>query len=217
MAAGMALIAPWSHRVAARSRPAGPLRRVHVAEVGSFTLFSRIASGDQRAVAECLEEFGGLVLALARRWHAEPADAEDAVQEIFIDLWKSAGRYDAAKASPRGFVAMIARRRLIDRARKRGRAPVMVSFPDDFQPVAETADAGEVLERADAARRVLAELTPMQRRMLELTLLEGKTHEEVALETDTPLGTVKSHVRRGLMRARALMGVGATFAAGEVQ
>ena len=130
------------------------------------------------------------------------------MQEIFIDLWKSAGRYDPAKCSPRGFVAMIARRRLIDRARKRGRAPVMVAFPEDFDPAAETTGAAEVLEHGDAARRVLAELTPMQRRMLEMTLLEGKTHEEVALETDTPLGTVKSHVRRGLLRARALMGVG---------
>jgi len=188
-----------------------------VTDTGVFTIFSRIASGDQRAVAECVQEFGGLVQGLARRWHAEPADAEDAVQEIFIDLWKSAGRYDAAKASPRGFVAMIARRRLIDRARKRGRAPEMISFPDDFQPAAETVGASEVLERADAARRVLAELTPMQRRMLEMTLLEGKTHEEVALETDTPLGTVKSHVRRGLMRARALMGVATASAAEEIR
>lgn len=217
MAAGMALNAPWVSRVDSTSRPGRPVRRELVTEAGSFTVFSRIASGDQRAVAECVQEFGGLVQALARRWHAEPADAEDAVQEIFIDLWKSAGRYDAAKASPRGFVAMIARRRLIDRARKRGRAPEMVSFPDDFQPVAETAGASEVLERADAVRRVLAELTPMQRRMLEMTLLEGKTHEEVALETDTPLGTVKSHVRRGLMRARALMGVRTASETEEVQ
>lgn len=217
MGAVLALTAAWSPRNHSSSRPSRPVRRWHVTEVGEFTLFARIAAGDQRAVSDCVQEFGGLVQGLARRWHAEPADAEDAVQEIFIDLWKSAGRYDAAKASPRGFVAMIARRRLIDRARKRGRAPEMVSFPDDFQPVAETAAASEVLERADAARRVLAELTPMQRRMLEMTLLEGKTHEEVALETDTPLGTVKSHVRRGLLRARALMGVTTTSTAEEVR
>lgn len=177
-------------------------------------LFRRIADGDQRAVVECVETFGGLVQALSKRWNHDPADAEDAVQEIFIDLWKSAGRYDREKCSARGFVAMVARRRLIDRARKRGRAPVMVAFPEDFDPAAETTGAAEVLERGDAARRALAELTPMQRRMLEMTLLEGKTHEEVARETDTPLGTVKSHVRRGLLRARALMGIRESNAGG---
>jgi RNA polymerase sigma-70 factor (ECF subfamily) len=208
MAAGLVLTSPWVHRIDPTRQPMWPVRRESVTETGPYTLFSRIAAGEQRAVAECVQEFGGLVHALARRWHAEPADAEDAVQEIFIDLWKSAGRYNAAKASPRGFVAMIARRRLIDRARKRGRAPEMVALPEDFQPAVEAVGASEVLERADAAQRVLAELTPMQRRMLEMTLLEGKTHEEVALETDTPLGTVKSHVRRGLLRARTLMGVG---------
>ena len=81
-------------------------------------------------------------------------------------------------------------------------------MPEDFDAASEATGAADVLEHEDAARRVLAELTPMQRRMLEMTLLDGKTHEEVALETDTPLGTVKSHVRRGLLRARALMGVG---------
>ena len=84
----------------------------------------------------------------------------------------------------------------------------MVAFPDDFDPAAETTGAAEVLEHGDAARRVPAELTPLHRRLPAMTLLEGKTHEEVALETATPLGTVKSHVRRGLLRARALMGVG---------
>ena len=172
------------------------------------TLLERVGSGDSAAVRECIDRFSGLIWSLARRAGMNASEAEDSVQEIFVEIWKSAGRYDAAKCSPRGFVAMIARRRLIDRARKRGRAPVMVAMPDDFDQASETTGAAEVLEHGDAARRVLAELTPMQRRMLEMTLLEGKTHEEVALETDTPLGTVKSHVRRGLLRARALMGVG---------
>ncbi|MBK7596283.1 MAG: sigma-70 family RNA polymerase sigma factor [Gemmatimonadetes bacterium] len=187
-----------------------PAPGVMMGNVDASDLFGRIARGDQRAVADCVQTFGGLVQALAKRWNHDPSDAEDAVQEIFIDLWKSAGRYDPTKCSPRGFVAMIARRRLIDRARRRGRAPVMVAMPDDFDAASEAAGAADVLEHEDAARRVLAELTPMQRRMLEMTLLDGKTHEEVALETDTPLGTVKSHVRRGLLRARALMGVGSS-------
>src|SRR5436190_14026687 len=86
-------------------------------------LLGRVAAGDEAAVRECLARYGGLVWSIARRF--EPSDAEDAVQEIFLDLWKSAARFDRAVASETAFVAMIARRRLIDRRRTRGRRPTL--------------------------------------------------------------------------------------------
>ena len=87
----------------------------------SDSILQRVAAGDTEAVAACIDRFGGLVWSLARRFLDRPTEAEDAVQEIFIELWKSASRFDPSIASETTFVAMIARRRLIDRQRKLGR------------------------------------------------------------------------------------------------
>jgi RNA polymerase sigma-70 factor (ECF subfamily) len=169
----------------------------------------RIAAGDERAVRECVHRYGALVWSLARRWCADRTDSEDAVQEVFIDLWRTAHRFDMTRASEAGWVAMIARRRLIDRARRRQTLPTTEPFPADFDLEDDTsADAESVLDRAtraEQARAVLRALPATQRRLLELSLLDGKTHDEIARETALPLGTVKSHIRRGLLRARAML------------
>ena len=81
-------------------------------------ILPRVAAGEPTALAECMERYGGLVWSIALRLTGSRADAEDAIQEIFIDLWKSAARFDGAVASEKAFVAMIARRRLIDRRRR---------------------------------------------------------------------------------------------------
>ena len=80
-------------------------------------ILHRITQGDQTAVQDCLKKYGGLVWSLARRMSANTDDAEDAVQEIFIDVWKNAARFDESQSSETTFIAMIARRRLIDRLR----------------------------------------------------------------------------------------------------
>lgn len=172
-------------------------------------LLPRIALGDEAAVRECVVRYGALVWSLVRRWSPNTSDAEDAVQDVFIDLWRSAGRFDATRATESGWVAMVTRRRLIDRMRRRQRLPELETLSDVHDVPDEGAeDVAQDLDRAtrlDRARAVLDALPATQRRMLELSLLEGKTHDEIARETDTPLGTVKSHIRRGLKRARDLM------------
>ena len=178
-------------------------------------LLPRIAAGDERAVRDCVARYGALVWSLARRWTPDGGDAEDAVQEIFIDLWRTAARYDSSRTSEAGWVAMIARRRLIDRARKRERLPALESIPDGFDVASESERDLDREWRAEQARAVLRELPPAQRRMLELSLLHGRTHDEIARETETPLGTVKSHIRRGLQRARDLLASRTQDAAGE--
>jgi RNA polymerase sigma factor (sigma-70 family) len=178
-------------------------------------LLPRIAAGDERAVRDCVARYGALVWSLARRWTPDGGDADDAVQEIFIDLWRTAARYDVSRTSEAGWVAMIARRRLIDRARKRERLPALESIPDNFDVASETERDLDREWRAEQARAVLRELPPAQRRMLELSLLHGRTHDEIARETDTPLGTVKSHIRRGLQRARDLLAAQTHDDAGE--
>jgi RNA polymerase sigma factor (sigma-70 family) len=168
-------------------------------------LLPRIAAGDERAVRDCVARYGALVWSLARRWTPDGGDVEDAVQEIFIDLWRTAARYDASRTSEAGWIAMLARRRLIDRARRRERLPALESIPDNYDVASESERDLDREWRAEQARAVLRELPPAQRRMLELSLLHGRTHDEIAKETDTPLGTVKSHIRRGLQRARDLL------------
>ena len=178
-------------------------------------LLPLIAAGDEKAVRDCVERYGALVWSLARRWSAESGDADDAVQEIFIDLWRTAARYDATRITEAGWVAMIARRRLIDRARKRERLPALESIPDGFDVASETERDLDREWRAEQAREILRQLPPAQRRMLELSLVHGRTHDEIARETETPLGTVKSHIRRGLQRARDLLAARTPNDAGE--
>lgn len=168
-------------------------------------LLARIAAGDELAVRECVTRYGSLVWALARRWSPDTRDLEDTVQEVFVDLWRTAARFDPARATEAGWVAMITRRRLIDRMRRRQRAVELEPLPDDFEQIDEREPDFDRQARVEQAHVVLQSLPPAQRAMLELSLVHGRTHEEIARETGTPLGTVKSHIRRGLQRARALL------------
>lgn len=168
------------------------------------TLLQRVAKGDEVAVRECIDKFGGLIWSLARRM--VPREAEDAVQEIFVEIWKNAYRYDPAVASETAFVAMIARRRLIDRRRRIERRPDEVMLSDD-SPEADKGlpPASEVSEEARRAAAALNQLSTEQQRVLRLSIYRGLSHERIATVTGLPLGTVKTHARRGLMRIRDLL------------
>jgi RNA polymerase sigma-70 factor (ECF subfamily) len=172
-------------------------------------LLPRIAAGDQAAVRECISRYGGLVWSLARRFLSNAADAEDAVQDIFIELWRNAGRYEAAKASESTFVTVVARRRLIDRRRRAGSRPDALPLPETLT-TRGTGDGFAAVDRADEARLAAAALDDLredQRRVLHMAIYRGLTHEEIAHETGMPIGTVKTHVRRGLLRVRDALGV----------
>jgi RNA polymerase sigma factor (sigma-70 family) len=163
-------------------------------------LLPRVASGDATAVRECLARYGGLVWALARRFSASPMDAEDAVQEIFLDLWRSAGRFQAEMGTEVTFIATIARRRLIDRRRRLRRAPPTEILNDAIPN--ESAMPADLGAEAALAARALERLRPEQRQVIVLTTCHGLSHEEVAAYTGMPLGTVKAHSRRGLLVVR---------------
>jgi RNA polymerase sigma-70 factor, ECF subfamily len=169
-------------------------------------ILNRIASGDKTAVETCLNTYGGLVWSLARRMC--PNDAEDAVQEIFIDIWKNAARFDAAQASETTFVAMIARRRLIDRIRKVTRQPNIDSFEDILVEPSDASDRMIQLGvEARQAAEALKELRPEQRQILHLSIVQGFSHQEIADALAMPLGTVKTHARRGILRVREVLGL----------
>ncbi|MGI8812029.1 MAG: RNA polymerase sigma factor [Pyrinomonadaceae bacterium] len=172
-------------------------------------ILQRIASADKTAVQDCLKAYGGLVWSLARRMLNNSDDAEDAVQEIFIDVWKNAGRYDPEQSSETTFIAMIARRRLIDRIRYAKRRISSDSIED---MLVEPADRNQAnLQRsmeAQEAFKALETLRPEQRQVLKLSIIQGMSHQEIADATGMPLGTVKTHARRGIIQAREFLGLG---------
>jgi len=168
----------------------------------------RIARGDAAAVRECVDAFGALVWSLARRLSPTRADAEDAVQEIFMDVWKSAARFNPLQGSEQAFIATIARRRLIDRLRRSATRPKFAAAEDlDSFGFAEPGTRGEIASEAERAARAVAQLGADQQRVIELAVLHGLTHSEIASATGMPLGTVKTQLRRGMIKVRELLGV----------
>jgi RNA polymerase sigma-70 factor (ECF subfamily) len=181
------------------------------------SVFQRMVRGDTHAARDCIDQFGGLVWSLARRLTRSRTDAEDAVQEIFLDLWRSAVRFDATQGSEKVFVTMIARRRLIDRLRKVMQEPQNTST-DELESL-EWANPGANVEfdlEVRHATNAVAQLRPDQQQVLKLSLLSGMSHAEIAAELKMPLGTVKTLVRRGLIQVRALMGIVASDSSVEV-
>jgi RNA polymerase sigma-70 factor (ECF subfamily) len=171
-------------------------------------MLQRIAAGDSAAVRECIDKYGALIWSIARRLSRTPSDAEDATQEIFLDIWRSASRFDASQGSDKVFIAMIARRRLIDRLRKTSAEPPMdpIELLDNVSSNEQSTSSEDSME-AEQARRALAELRPEQRQVLELGLLQGLSQSEIAERLQMPLGTVKSFMRRGLIKVREYMNI----------
>ena len=171
------------------------------------SLLPKIATGDPAAVEDFLKRHTGMVWGLARRFCRNAEDAEDATQEIFVDVWRSAGRYDANAGSEVTFLMTIARRRLIDRARRLGRR-ISADLLEDPTTIPSPAsqDKVELHDEVARAQDALEKLRPEQREVLDLALGQGQTHQEIAASIGIPLGTVKSHARRGLIKLREMLG-----------
>jgi RNA polymerase sigma-70 factor (ECF subfamily) len=135
------------------------------------------------------------------------ADAEDAVQEIFMQLWKSAARFDPTRCPERGFVALVARRRLIDRIRdsKPRLAAEVAVDPWKFDVPIDSSLQDE--PDAQQAARLIAALPEDRRTVLLMFIADGCSHSEISERTGMPLGTVKSVVRRSLMLVREQLGL----------
>ncbi|MBN1418477.1 MAG: sigma-70 family RNA polymerase sigma factor [Planctomycetes bacterium] len=169
-------------------------------------ILERVAAGESMAVEECLARYRGLVWSLARRMGLDHADADDAVQEVFIEVWRHAARFRPDIASEATFISTIARRRFIDRRRGRARARETVPIVEEMAPPAPShEDAIEREEEAARVRRSLEKLRPEERRVLELATYRDFSHAQIAEVTRMPLGTVKTHARRGLRRLESLL------------
>lgn len=169
-----------------------------------LTSLERVAQGDAAAVQELLDRYGALVWSIARKQAGLEA-AEDLVQEIFIQVWKSAERYDPSISAEATFITTIARRRVIDHRRKVGRRPENEELQDIVGVEEQGLSQVELTDEARIAQEAIANLKPDQQRVLQLAIVDGLTHSQIAEVTQLPLGTVKSHARRGLERVRTML------------
>jgi RNA polymerase sigma-70 factor (ECF subfamily) len=173
---------------------------------------ARMASGDTDGLTSLYDRHGRLVYSLALRIVRDHGDAEDITQEVFVQVWRQADRFDVTRGSVAAWLLTVARARAIDLLRRRRTRPQ----PAGTSEIVDTSDLApgqdvrlESTERADAVRAALDALPLRQRLMIELAFFEGLTHNEIAEQLEIPLGTVKTRVRQGLLRLRDML-AGAT-------
>lgn len=171
----------------------------------------RSARGDEHAFATLYDATSARVHGLVLRVVRDPAQSEEVTQEVFLQVWRTAARYDESKGSALAWLMTLAHRRAVDRVRAAEAVSRQdTSFHQNTQTVAHdsTAEAAEASMEARRVRSALTELTPVQREAIELTYFGGYTHTEVATMLDLPVGTAKTRIRDGLIRLRDAMGVG---------
>lgn len=175
--------------------------------IETATILQRIATGDSLAVEDCLQRYSGLVWSLSRRWLSNSADAEDASQEIFLEIWKKAKSFDPSRSSEAAFVTLITRRRLIDRLRRTSSTASTLNMSAIEFDVAEeaTVQPAELADEAGKALRCIERLSSEQKQVIELSIHHGCSHSRIAERLSLPLGTVKSFARRALLQLKDCM------------
>ncbi|MGW0658731.1 ECF RNA polymerase sigma factor SigK [Streptodolium elevatio] len=176
-------------------------------------LLARVARGDSAAFEEVYVRVSPVVLGVVLRVVRDPAQSEEVAQEVLVEIWRTASRYDPERGSANAWVCTMAHRRAVDRVRsaqsaadREERAGRRDGSPA-YDAVAEEVETR--LER-EQVRRCLASLTELQRESITLAYYGGYTYREVAELLDVPLGTVKTRLRDGLIRMRDCLGVTST-------
>lgn len=170
----------------------------------TLTILQRIAANESGAFDDCITRYRGLVWSIVRRFVRDHAEAEDAVQEIFVALWSAAGKFDPAIAGESTFVGMIARRKVIDGLRRRSRQPATDTIDDSHHelPGARSAGVFEGSPDATKAKDIIREMPINERAAVTMSLHYGFSHTEISDRLSLPLGTVKTYIRRGMARVR---------------
>jgi RNA polymerase sigma-70 factor, ECF subfamily len=175
-------------------------------------IVARLVAGEERALGELYDRYGGLAYSLACAMLVDPADAEEVVADAFAQIWRSASTYDASRGNPLAWITTIVRSRALDllrahRRRSRALANAVAKSDDSASPGLstgpESADRGvEQSETAALVRRSLADLPVAQRTVLELAYFGGLSQSEIAQRLSEPLGTVKTRMRSGMEKLR---------------
>lgn len=175
-------------------------------------LLAAIAEGDKQALGRLYDLLARPLYSLAHRILNDAGEAQDIVQDVFLQVWQKAAAYEETRGSVFGWTATLTRNRAIDRLRMRKRrGELLAEAAPDLQPApaqpADTDSAGSlwVQEKAGAVRAALAQLAPEQQQSIELAFFSGLTQQEVAARLNEPLGTIKARIRRGLLKLREIL------------
>lgn len=174
---------------------------------GLDELLIAVGRGDQGAFDNLYRVAAPRLFGVCLRVLPQRAEAEEVLQEVFITIWRKADQFDAARASAYTWLAMMARNRAIDRLRsakveRTGNSVIDPDDPVDAEPAHVEAEAAQDSKRLNAC---MQELEGNRRSMIRTAFFEGSTYEELATRTGTPLGTVKSWIRRGLAQLKACL------------
>ena len=175
-------------------------------------VLAQIARGDQRAFGLLYDRLSSPLYSLAVRMLGDSSEAQDALQEVFLQIWRRAAAYDAERSTVFSWAVLMTRSRVIDRLRARDRRlrVVVTSTDDDEADLAPASassaeSAADTVGRNEEAVRVRSRLNmlpPEQREAIELAFLNDLTHHEIAAQLGQPLGTIKARIRRGLLKLR---------------
>ena len=171
-------------------------------------LLGAMARGDKAALAQLYDSLSRPLYSLAYRIINDSAEAQDIIQDVFLQIWQKAGTFETSRGSVFGWAATLTRNRAIDRVRTRKRrSELLAESAPDLQPapLANDLDSGAVLgmqEKAREVRTALGQLAPDQQKAIELAFFSGLTQLEIAARLNEPLGTIKARIRRGLLKLR---------------
>ena len=201
--ATLADVKPW------RPRKDTELRLVGDAQLTPDELLALVARGDREAFAALYDVAVPRVFGIARRVLRDPAQAEEVTQEVLLEVWRLAARYDGERGTAMSWITTMAHRRSVDRVRS---AQTASDREHRYGTAASTPAYDEVSEQVvqrweeQQVRRGLEGLTELQREAVTLAYYGGYTYREVAVMLDVPLGTVKTRLRDGLIRLRDTLG-----------
>jgi RNA polymerase sigma-70 factor, ECF subfamily len=170
-------------------------------------LLRRIGNGDRSAFGSFYDQYSGLLFSIAVKILNDAKEAEDVLQEVFIQIWNKANAYDPLLGKPASWAVALTRNKAIDRIRASNRrskfleqATVEANLAMDDAPTANEKLHGR--ENAQMIRSVVAALPLDQRRAIELAFFSGLTQDEIARNLHEPLGTIKARIRRGMLKLR---------------
>jgi RNA polymerase sigma-70 factor (ECF subfamily) len=176
------------------------------AEDSQAQLLRRIATREVEAFAEFYDQTAGALFSLAVRILGDASEAEEAIQDVFVQIWEKATSFDAALGAPMHWALTITRHRAIDRLRSRYRRARLLeeaasTLPEPVEDAA-TVSAGLTSDELVAVRAALDSLPAEQRKAIELAFFKGMSHPEIAEALEEPLGTIKARIRRGMLKLR---------------
>jgi RNA polymerase sigma-70 factor, ECF subfamily len=180
------------------------------APVSADELLSRVATGDQQAFSELYDQLSGRVLGLVTRLLRDHAQSEEVTQEVFLEVWQNATRFDRSRGTAPSWILTMAHRRAVDRVRSAQSSrdrDVKIGTRDVQTDYDQVSESVEIRIEHERVSRALARLTEFQRQAVSLAYYGGYSHSEMSAMLGVPIGTVKTRLRDGMIRLRDEMGV----------